>query len=150
MTRPATRPAVFRTESVEQYLVRHADTELRSLRRRLKRDPEWEAGLQALRVSNSRRHRERPPWLPRRPRGRRQRWLRDLYTLTAIDRLRAERGLSARAAAKHVASVLLAGPWAPERIADVFDELFPSTVPADLSRSLPENLRNAYEQRRQR
>ena len=75
-------------ETVEQFVVRHAEAELRNVRRRL--------ALDARRASNLRPGRKRPLWLPRRPRGRPERWLRDYFTNRAIDRLRAERGLSVR------------------------------------------------------
>jgi hypothetical protein len=131
-------------ETVEAYIIRSAEIELRNLRRRLGSDAEWNARLAArpgpVRTGP-------PAWFPGRPRGRPRRWLRDYYVNKAIDRLRAD-GESVKAAASHVANLLLDGPWPPSL--PEFEDLFPSTDPRDpdLRRKVAENLRNAYQQRR--
>lgn len=116
------------SEAIEQYVVRHAESELRSLRRRLGLDPEWEARRASIRWP----HGKRPVWLPKRPQGRSERWLRTYYVNRAIDRLRAEEGLTVHAACHQVADVLLRGPWSPDRLSDTeLSKLFPSATPAE-------------------
>jgi hypothetical protein len=71
-------------ESVDAYVIRNAEIELRNLRRHLGSDPEWNARL-ATRPGPVRTG--PPAWFPGRPRGRPRRWLRDYYVNKAIDRL---------------------------------------------------------------